>query len=93
MPDALSRETYDFYLETPEPTDAELATIKYLDEVLQVEDIAIVESVQKGMGTPAFKQGRIVHDPEGSGKSEHAVHHFHGLVLKAYEQEIISKAQ
>jgi carnitine monooxygenase subunit len=77
-------ETYDFYLETPEPTQAELDTIRYLDEVLQVEDIAIVESVQKGMKTPAFAQGRIVHDPEGSGKSEHAVHHFHGLVLDAY---------
>jgi carnitine monooxygenase subunit len=77
-------ETYDFFLETPEPSEGELATIKYLDEVLQVEDIAIVESVQKGMKTPAFQQGRIVHDPEGSGKSEHAVHHFHSLVLDAY---------
>ena len=34
----------------------------------------------------AFQQGRIVHDPEGSGKSEHALHHFHGLVLDAYSQ-------
>jgi len=25
-----------------------------------------------------------VNDPSGSGKSEHAVHHFHGLVLDAY---------
>lgn len=77
-------ETYDFYLETKEPDETELQTIKYLDEVLQVEDIAIVESVQKGMNTPAFKQGRIVNDPDGSGQSEHAVHHFHGLVLDAY---------
>lgn len=79
-------ETYDFFLETPEATEAELASIKYLDEVLQKEDIAIVESVQRGMKTPAFNQGRIVHDPEGSGKSEHAVHHFHGLVLDAYDK-------
>jgi carnitine monooxygenase subunit len=77
-------ETYDFFLETPEPTEAEVQTIKYLDEVLQAEDIAIVESVQKGMNTPAFTQGRIVNDPEGSGKTEHALHHFHGLVLDAY---------
>ena len=77
-------ETYDFFLETPEPDAAELESIRYLDEVLQAEDIAIVESVQKGMMTPAFHQGRIVNDPEGSGKSEHAVHHFHGLVLDAY---------
>lgn len=79
-----TRETYDFYLETAEPTQGERETIRYLDEVLQAEDIAIVESVQKGMNTPAFTQGRIVNDPEGSGKSEHAVHHFHGLVLDAY---------
>ena len=77
-------ETYDFYLETPEPDAAELEAIRYLDEVLQREDIDIVESVQRGMSTPAFTQGRIVHDPNGSGKSEHAVHHFHGLVLDAY---------
>ena len=57
-------------------------------EVLQVEDIDLVESVQRGMNTPAFEQGRIVHDPEGSGKSEHAVHHFHGLVLDAYEKAL-----
>lgn len=79
-------ETYDFYLETPEPDEMELEAILYLDEVLQVEDIGLVESVQRGMNTPAFQQGRIVNDPDGSGKSEHAVHHFHGLVLDAYER-------
>lgn len=79
-------ETYDFFLETPEPNEMELEAIRYLDEVLQREDIAIVESVQKGMATPAFAQGRIVADPGGSGKSEHAVHHFHGLVLDAYAE-------
>ena len=77
-------ETYDFFLETPEPNEMELDAMRYLDEVLQVEDINLVESVQRGMNTPAFTQGRIVHDPDGSGKSEHAVHHFHGLVLDAY---------
>jgi choline monooxygenase len=77
-------ETYDFFLETPEPNEAEIESIRYLDEVLQKEDIDIVESVQRGMMTPAFSQGRIVNDPEGSGKSEHAVHHFHGLVLDRY---------
>ncbi len=77
-------ETYDFFLESPEPIAAELDTIRYIDEVLQVEDINLVESVQRGMETPAFQQGRIVNDPDGSGKSEHALHHFHGLVLDAY---------
>lgn len=77
-------ETYDFFLETAEPNEAERESIRYLDEVLQVEDIGLVESVQRGMETPAFTQGRIVNDPGGSGLSEHALHHFHGLVLDAY---------
>jgi len=78
-------ETYDFFFEDAEPNDAEREAIRYIDDILQVEDITLVESVQRGMGTPAFSQGRIVHDPSGSGKSEHAVHHFHGLVLDAYK--------
>ena len=81
-------ETYDFFLVEPTPDEAEVEAIRYLDEVLQVEDIDLVESVQRGMSTPAFQQGRIVHDPDGSGKSEHAVHHFHGLVLDAYKKAL-----
>jgi choline monooxygenase len=77
-------ETWDFYLETAELQDAEVQSVRYIDEVLQQQDISIVESVQRGMRTPAFDQGRIVYDPAGSGLSEHGVHHFHGLVLDAY---------
>lgn len=77
-------ETWDFYLETPEPTETEIQAVRYVDEVLQQQDISLVESVQRGMRTPAFTQGRIVYDPAGSGLSEHGVHHFHGLVLDAY---------
>ncbi|WP_204018809.1 aromatic ring-hydroxylating oxygenase subunit alpha [Sphaerimonospora thailandensis] len=77
-------ETWDFYFETAELTDAEVEAARYIDEVLQQQDISIVESVQRGMSTPAFDQGRIVYDPSGSGLSEHGVHHFHGLVLDAY---------
>ena len=81
-------ETYDFFLETAEPNRDEREAITYLDTVLQAEDIWLVENIQKGMRTPAFRQGRIVFDPDGSGKSEHAVHHFHGLVLDAYSRMV-----
>ncbi len=84
----LTHETYDFFLESAEPNAAELESIRYLDEVLQVEDINLVESVQRGMRTPAFSQGRIVNDPAGSGLSEHALHHFHGLVLDHYRKAL-----
>lgn len=77
-------ETWDFFLETTDLEPAEVESVKYIDEVLQVQDIHLVESVQRGMRTPAFDQGRIVFDPEGGGLSEHGVHHFHGLVLDAY---------
>ena len=86
MPAGVERtlETYDFFFESSEPNDAETEAIRYIDEVLQAEDISLVESVQRGMNTPAYESGRIVHDPGGSGMSEHAVHHFHGLLLDAY---------
>lgn len=77
-------ETWDFYFETAELEHAEVQSVRYVDEVLQQQDISLVESVQRGMNTPAFDQGRIVYDPAGSGLSEHGVHHFHGLVLDAY---------
>lgn len=82
-------EEFDFYFETAEPNEAELEAISFIDKVLQPEDIGLVESVQRGMNTPAFKQGRYLVDPEKSGLSEHAVHHFHTLVLEAYQASIV----
>jgi choline monooxygenase len=85
--EATTRETYDFHFETAEPIPSEWDAIAYIRDVLQREDIDIVESVQRGMSTPAFLQGRIVYNP-GSGSTEHAVHHFHGLVLDAYARAV-----
>ena len=79
-------EEFDFFFETAEPNEAEVEALKFVDDVLQPEDIALVESVQRGMETPAFEQGRYLVDPAGSGMSEHAVHHFHGLILDAYQR-------
>ncbi len=80
-------EEFDFYFETAEPNDDEIEAIRFIDDVLQPEDIGLVESVQRGMQTPAFNQGRYLVDPELSGLSEHAVHHFHSLLLTAYRGE------
>ena len=79
-------EEFDFFFETAEPDDTEKEALAFIDDVLQVEDINLVESVQRGMSTPAFNSGRYMVDPEGSGMSEHAVHHFHGLLLEAYRR-------
>ena len=81
-------EVFDFFFETAEPNEAEIEALKFIDDVLQPEDIGLVESVQRGMQTPAFRQGRYMVDSEESGLSEHAVHHFHGLVLDAYAKAV-----
>ena len=83
-------EVFDFFLETAKPNADEVEAIEFIDKVLQPEDIALVESVQRGMGTPAFEQGRYLVDPQKSGLSEHAVHHFHSLLLKSYKQAVAS---
>ena len=81
-------ETFDFYFLRDTPTAQQWEAIEYINDVLQKEDISIVESVQRGMNTPAYEQGRFVCDPDGSGLSEHAVHHFHSVYLKAINQYI-----
>ena len=43
-------------------------------------------NVQRFMITFAFIYRLTINDPQGSGRSEHALHHFHGLVLGAYER-------
>ncbi len=81
-----TREVFDFFFESATPSDEEMEAIRFVDEVLQPEDIALVESVQKGMETPAYQQGRYMVDDEGSGMSEHALHHFHSLIIEAYKR-------
>jgi choline monooxygenase len=76
-------ETFDFFFEDAAPTGQQMEALDYIDKVLQKEDIDIVESVQRGMKSPAYEQGRFVCNANGLGESEHAVHHFHGLYLEA----------
>jgi len=57
----------------------------YMNTVLGPEDAALCESVQKGLMSQSYDQGRFVVDPDLSGIAEHAVHQFHRLVLSALE--------
>ncbi len=74
----------DFYYLESEPDAVQREAINYVNAVLTPEDISITESVQRGLHSRGYNQGRYVIDKNGSGMSEHAVHHFHGLVLEAY---------
>lgn len=55
----------------------------YFNEVLGPEDVALVESVQVGLRSLGYHQGRFICIPDRPEISEHAVHHFHSMVLNA----------
>ena len=59
--------------------------LQYVNNTLGPEDVALCESVQKGLKSQSYDQGRFIVDPDLSGIAEHAVHQFHRLVLSALE--------
>ena len=64
-------------------TDQLRDAIQYQKDVLQPEDIGLCESVQKGLKSSGYNQGRFVVDEGLTELSEHAVHHFQSLVADA----------
>jgi carnitine monooxygenase subunit len=76
-------EHVDFFFESREIDAEEREAIRYTDEVLVPEDIGLVESVQRGLHSRGYSQSRYVVDAARTELSEHALHHFHSLVLAA----------
>ena len=76
-------ETMDFYFAETPISAAEAEAVKYIDEVLNPEDIEICESVQRGLHSHGYNQGRFVVDAQRTDVSEHALHHFQNLVREA----------
>lgn len=54
-----------------------------LDAILGPEDQRLCESVQMGLKSRSYDQGRFMVDPERSGTAEHGVHRFHCLVVES----------
>ena len=59
------------------------ARTPYAANVLAPEDIALCESVQRGLKSKGYDQGPIMAGEVPTGENEFAVHHFHRLVLDA----------
>ena len=78
-------EHVDCYALSSELTPQLKAAMEYMDDVLQPEDIGLCESVQKGLRSKGYNQGRLVVDEGRTQLSEHAVHHFHSLLMNAYK--------
>lgn len=76
-------ERVDIYApEGPATPNLEEARRLFAD-VFNQEDIALVESVQRGLASMAYDQGRYVADDKGSWYSEAGLHAFHRRILRA----------
>ncbi|MDH3689033.1 MAG: aromatic ring-hydroxylating dioxygenase subunit alpha [Gammaproteobacteria bacterium] len=64
----------------------DVARMDYLNNILGMEDKGLCESVQRGLKSQSYDQGRFMVDRDRGGTAEHAVHHFHRLVLQALEE-------
>ena len=58
----------------------------YTADILVPEDIALCESVQRGLRSRSYDQGPLIYDQERSGISEHGLHHFHCLVYQTLQK-------
>ncbi len=76
-------EFQDWFVKEGQVTDQLRDAINYQIDVLQPEDIGLCESVQKGLKSSGYNQGRFVVDAGKTELSEHAVHHFQNLVAQA----------
>ncbi|MEX2202322.1 MAG: aromatic ring-hydroxylating dioxygenase subunit alpha [Dongiaceae bacterium] len=79
----LTNETLEFYLSAKTPSAIEQASIDYFRDILNPEDLGLVESVQRGLRSRGYNQGRYVVDKDRTQNSEHGLHHFHTRVLEA----------
>ncbi|MFV0277995.1 MAG: SRPBCC family protein, partial [Parahaliea sp.] len=94
IPDGPNRtiEHQDWFIPTKEPSKQLRDAMIYQKDVLQPEDISLCESVQKGLMSNGYNQGRFVIDNNLSELSEHAVHHFQRLVVEALGAELEQRA-
>jgi len=81
-------EFQDWFVLDGQPSDQLREAMAYQKDVLQPEDIALCTSVQKGLKSRGYNQGRFIVDEELSELSEHAVHHFQSLVMQALDMEM-----
>jgi phenylpropionate dioxygenase-like ring-hydroxylating dioxygenase large terminal subunit len=77
-----SLEHADIYSRTGDQSPSLEAVKSLFAEMFNREDIALVESVQRGLGSLGYDQGRYVADLEGSWFTESALHRFHSQILE-----------
>ena len=72
---------FEWYFDTDTPTEEQQSIIDFMS-IVRDEDVPIVQSVQRGLHSMGYRQGRFIVDGD-SGVSEHAVHDFQARVIRA----------
>ena len=77
---------FEWYFDTDHLTDEYQAIVDFMS-VVRDEDLPIVESVQKGLHSMGYIQGRFVIDPD-SNVNEEGVHDFQARVIRALGDKV-----
>jgi len=72
----------EWYFSAETPTHAEQEVIDFV-HIVRLEDIPICESVQRGLHSKGYRQGRLIVDQDHTDVSEHAVQDFQRQVTSA----------
>jgi len=90
IPDGVGNtiEYQDWFVPDGEVSKQLQDAMDYQKDVLQPEDIGLCESVQRGLNSKGYDQGRFIVDNNRTELSEHAVHHFQRMVVKALGSKI-----
>ena len=80
-----TRQRVEWYFPEQEPTPEQREVIEFVDGVRD-EDVPLCESVQRGLHSLGYTQGRLITNAARDHFSEHAVHDFQSKVLKALRE-------
>ena len=80
-------QTLTFLTPDGQLSETEAKAAAFFNDVLGPEDVDLVENVQIGLRSIGYHQGRFICIPDRPEISEHAVHHFHQMVLDALAEE------
>ena len=78
---------FGYYVPDRPESDITAACKTWMNDGLGPEDIELNITVQQGLKSMGFDQGRYMIDPERSNESEHAVHHFHVKLFEALTRD------
>jgi choline monooxygenase len=74
---------FGYYSAHDDLPEVSKAAMRWMNEDLGPEDIELNKTVQKGLHSFGYDQGRYMIDEQRSNESEHLVHHFHTLVYQS----------